>query len=266
MQPPTALRSRLDTLLPAALLVGGSIAFLGGGSRHPQIGSALGPAGSDAFFEAFAHKILHVPHWETMHALILAGPVLWALGAAGAARLVPTRVAALGEVARASLLLAAAAWALAFILDGFVAPVLARPIAAAASPAELHAAITPFRANQLTMARLGMISMVLIGGAASAFAITLLASARRSGWGAIVGATGLAVGVWPIVAAATGEFAPGPFTSPYWRLTALATGAWFALLATALPGNAAVAGQGHLPAIGAPEVGGPESQHAPSAA
>jgi hypothetical protein len=235
MQSSTASRSRLDTLLPAALLVGGSVLFLGAGGRHPRIGAALGPVGSDAFFQSFAREIAHVPNWEAMHAMILSGPLLWALGAAGVARLLPARVAALGEVGRAALLLAAAAWRLACVLDGFVAPVFARTIAAASTPSELHAAIAPFRTNQLTMARLGMVSMVLMGGATTAFALALVASSRRAPWRAVVGATGLLVGFWPMIAAARGEFAPGPFTSPYWTVTALATGAWFAMLATVLP-------------------------------
>jgi hypothetical protein len=266
MRQSPAPRFALDTLLPAGLLVAGSVSFLAAGSRHPRIGAALGPAGSDAFFQAFAQEILHMPNWEVMHAMILAGPLLWALGAAGVARLLPERVMALGEAGRAALLLAAGAWALAFVLDGFVAPTLARPVAAAASPVELHTAIAPFRTNQLTMARLGMVSMVLMGGAMTAFAVGLLASARHAPWRGVVGATGLLVGVWPMIAAASGEFAPGPFTSPYWSLTALATGLWFALLATALPGYAAVAGQVHFAATGAPEVARSESQHTPSTA
>ena len=78
-------RPRLDTLLPAALLVAGSLAFLGAGARHPHIDAALGPVGSDAFFRAFADVIMRVPNWEMIHTVLLAGPVLWALGAAGVA-------------------------------------------------------------------------------------------------------------------------------------------------------------------------------------
>ena len=264
--PASPARLRLDTLLPAALLLAGSLVFLGGGGRHPRIGAALGPVGSDEFFRAFAQEIGHVSNWEGMHALILAGPLLWALGAAGAVRLLPARVAALGEVARAALLLGAGAWALAFILDGFVAPTLARGVVAAGSPAEVHAAIVPFRTNQLMMSRLGMVSVVLMGAAATAFALALLATARAASWRAAVGATGLLVGLWPMLAAAAGEFAPGPFTSPYWMVTALATGTWFALLATALPATA-------LPHTGtvardeiAPARGRPENAPAPAAA
>jgi len=170
-----------------------------------------------------------------MHALILAGPVLWALGAAGAARLLPAGAAALGETGRAALLLGAAAWGVAFVLDGFVAPVLARNIVSVTNPAELPGALAPFRTSQLTMARLGTVSVVLIGAAATAFGLALLTAARAASWRGVVGASGVLVGLWPMIAAARGEFVPGPFTSPYWTLTALATGIWFAALATALP-------------------------------
>ena len=239
--PSPAPRPSFDALLSAALLLAGSLIFLGAGSLHPHINAGLGPVGSDAFFRAFADKIMRVPHWEMIHTGILAGPVLWALGVAGIVRLLPGRVAALGEVGRAALLLAAVGWAVAFVLDGFVAPVFARTITAITDPAELPSAIAPFRTNQLLMARLGMVSVVLMGAAATAFGLALLAIARGAAWRAVVGASGILVGLWPMIAAARGEFAPGPFTSPYWTLTALATGAWFAALATALPARRAEA-------------------------
>jgi hypothetical protein len=45
----------------------------------------------------------------------------------------------------------------------------------------------------------------------------------------------MAAGTWPAIAAMRGEFFPGPFTSPYWSLTALSIGLWFILLGTVLP-------------------------------
>src|SRR5215208_2677640 len=188
--PGSTHRPRLDLLLPAALLLAGTATFLGGGRRHPHINDSLGPIGSDDFYLAFARTIVHIPNWETMHALILAGPVLWALGAAAIVRLLPGRVSTLGEVGRAALLLAALTWTVAFVFDGFIAPRLAGPIVGAA---------------------------------------------RAASWRAIVGASGLLVGLWPLAGAARGDFAPGPFTSPYWTPMALAIGAWFAMLASAVP-------------------------------
>src|SRR5918997_6452377 len=102
---------RADVWVPAALLALGSAVFLGAGRLHPRIGPALGPAGSDQFFRAFAAEIVHVHNWETMHTLILAGPVLWALAAFGVARLAAARASALGDVGKGALLLGAAFWA-----------------------------------------------------------------------------------------------------------------------------------------------------------
>jgi hypothetical protein len=64
----------------------------------------------------------------------------------------------------------------------------------------------------------------------------------------VVGAGGVLIGLWPMLAAARGEFIPGPFTSPYWTITALTTGAWFGALATALPVRGSDAHPGTDPA------------------
>ena len=232
-------RPRLDALLSVALLVTGSLSFLGAGSLHPHIGTALGPVGSDAFFRAFAAEIGRVPHWEAIHTGILAGPVLWALGAAAIPRLLPERVAVLGEIGRNALLLAAAAWTSAFVLDGFMAPGFARAITGATEQGAVHDALAAFHANQRLVARLGTVSMVLVGAAEMAFGVALLASARASargaGWRLLIGASGVLVGLWPILATVRGEFVPGPFTSPYWTITALTTGVWFGALASTIP-------------------------------
>jgi hypothetical protein len=232
---PDPNRGRLDAWLPAALLVAGSAAFLGAGRLHPRISAALGPASSDDFFRAFAAEILQVHNWETMHTLILLGPVLWAIAAVGAARLLPPRTSALGDVATGALLLGAAFWAVAFVLDGFVTPVHARTVAAAGVGSDATA-LAAFRVTQLTMARLGMFSVVLVGAAAFAFSAALLVGTRERSWRTAVGVSGLLVGAWPALAALQGEFSPGPFTSPYWSLTALSLGLWFLALGSALPG------------------------------
>src|SRR5688500_9047607 len=116
-------RQRLDAWFPALLLIAGSVAFIGGGSRHPHVNSRTMPmAGSDEYFRHFASTILSMPNWEFFHTLILIGPVLWALGAAGYVRLLPQRGTAIAEVGRTAMLMGAGLWALAFVLDGFVAP------------------------------------------------------------------------------------------------------------------------------------------------
>lgn len=227
---------RSDVLLSAGLLIAGSLTFLGGGRLHPVVSpsSLGGPYGSEQFYRGFAHEMLHTHGWEQMHMLILVGPILWALGAGAIARLLPARVATLGEIARSALLIAAGAWALAFILDGYVGPAYARAIEA--SP---RGSVTPvmsaFGLSQFTMARLGMISVALVGAAIVAWSGALLGAATPRSWAGAVGLGGIPAGVWLLYASITGEFDPGPFTSPYWRITAVAMAAWMALFATAVP-------------------------------
>ena len=228
--------SRLDAWIPAALLFPGSLAFLGGGSRHPHVNAMTMPApGSDEYFRHFAGMMLAMPRWELIHTLILVGPVLWALAAAGITRLFPDRATALGDVARTALITGATLWALAFVLDGYVGPRHAQALIAA-GPGSDAATIATFGANAFTMARIGMISIALMGAAVLTMSAGLLFGARLRSWRAFVGGTGLLVGAWPLCATVTGEFSPGPFTSVYWTATALALGVWFLLLGAALPG------------------------------
>lgn len=228
------IRSRLDAWIPALLLFTGSAVFLVAGRLHPHINASLGTVGTDPFFRAFAAEMLHLPNWGSMHLGILLGPVFWALAAAGTARLLPARGAALADVGRTALLLASALWSVAFVLDGFVGPQLAHAIAAAGVASDA-VAIRAFAASQLTMARLGMISVVLMGIAMFTFGAALFIGARVRSWRAAVGALGVVAGIWPALAAWRGEFFPGPFTSPYWTITALSIGLWFLLLGTVLP-------------------------------
>ena len=227
---------RPEVLLPTALFFAGSLAFLGGGRLHPTVSPRAlgGPFGSEQFYRGFANEMLHTHGWEQMHMLILVGPILWALGAAGLARLLPPRVGVLGEIGRAALLMAAGGWTLAFILDGSVGPGYAR-IIAATPPGSVTATMSAFGLSQLTMARLGMISIALVGGAIVAYAGALLWIGPLKSWRGVVAVLGLAVGLWPLVASVTGEFDPGPFTSGYWRYTALTIALWMAMLGSAIP-------------------------------
>lgn len=54
-------------------------------------------------------------------------------------------------------------WAVAFVLDGFGAPVYAEALASADSPEVSAALLTAFRANAAMMSRLGLVSWV-VGG------------------------------------------------------------------------------------------------------
>jgi hypothetical protein len=230
-----AHRARLDAWLPALLLIAGSLIFLGAGRHHPIIDATLGPPGSNEFFRTFAGHMLRMPNWESIHLGILVGPVLWTLGVAGIARTVASAATPLADVGKGALMLGACLWAVAFVLDGYVGPRLAQAIAAAGVGADALA-IKTFSTNQYMMARLGMLSIVLIGGSILIISAAMLFESRRRSWCAIVGGLGVLVGAWPLIAAARGEFWPGPFTSPYWTATAISLGVWFLLLGTAMPG------------------------------
>jgi hypothetical protein len=230
-----AYRARLDSWLPALLLVAGSLIFLGNGRHHPIIDATLGPPGSDEYFRAFAAQMLHMPNWESMHLGILVGPVLWTLGIASIARLVSARATSLADVGKTALTLGASLWAIAFVLDGYVGPRLAQVLATAGVGADALA-IKTFSTNQYMMARLGMLSIAFIGGAILVISAAMLVGSPLRSWRTVVGGLGVFVGGWPLIAAARGEFWPGPFTSPYWTATALTLGIWFLLLGTAMPG------------------------------
>jgi hypothetical protein len=232
-----ALRRHADRVVsyvPAFLLLAGSLLFLGAGRHHPVVNaSTLGPPGTDAFFRAFAEKMVGMQNWESVHLGILLGPVLWAIGLTAIARGAGERLRPLAEAGQASMLLAAGLWALAFVLDGFAGPRLAQAVLAA-PPGNDVAAIHAFSTNLYTMARLGMLSVVLMGGAIVAFSLTHLAITGLRSWRSIVTVTGLGIGIWIASAAAQGEFWPGPFTSESWMMLALTLGLWF--LAFAMSG------------------------------
>ncbi|HJU64515.1 MAG TPA: hypothetical protein VJ596_02510 [Gemmatimonadaceae bacterium] len=232
----TLQRARFDAWLPTALLLAGSICFLGGGSRHPRVNETTMPAaGTEEYFRHFAEMMLSMPNWELIHTLLLAGPVLWALGASGATRLLGRRASVLGEVGRTALLAGAGLWALAFVLDGYVGPRHARTMLAAGAGSDATA-IATFGANAFTMARLGMISVVLIAASAINFGVALLLDTGWRSWRAAVGLAGGLLGAGLLVAALRGEFHPGPFTSVHWTAMAAALGVWFLLFGTTLPG------------------------------
>lgn len=228
------LPKRLDGWIPALLFIAGSGLFIGAGGQHPRINASLGEVGSPQFYRAFAAHMLQMSNWGSVHLGILLGPVLWALAASGTARLLPARTASLGDLARSALMLSAALWSVAFVLDGFAGPKFASAIVAAGVSADADA-IRAFSVNQLTMARLGMLSIVLVAVSMLAFGGAILVGIPRRSWRTAVGALGVIAGSSPLIAAARGEFDPGPFTSPWWTITALSIGVWFALFGTVVP-------------------------------
>jgi hypothetical protein len=223
--PPTF--ERAHSILSGLLLIAGTTLFLWGGIQHPAIDARLGAG--EQFFRNFAVEILRHSNWVSIHWAILIGPVLWALGAVGLKDLLrhagEPRLSALGL---ASLIIGAACWAVTFVFDGMAAPVYANAIAAASSE-RAQPLLTGFAANQAVVIRLGLVSWILIGLATAAFAISLTTIGvgwRWFRWAMVI--SGIVLGLWPLAAWWGGTFSPGPFTSPWWRWTALATALWYA--------------------------------------
>lgn len=226
--------NRLTSWLPLILLFAGSVIFIGGGRLHPHVGAAIGTLGSAEYFLHFAQTIVSTANWVPMHLMILAGPVMWALAAPSIRYALPASGSTLWATAQTSLVISAALWAVVFVVDGFVAPVYANAMVGASQSGADPSLLTVFAANQTTVIRLGLISWILNGVAIALFSIGLLVGRGRSYLRAGVGAIGILIGVWPIVAALTGEFIPGPFTSELWKETALATSVWYVALGVAL--------------------------------
>ena len=214
----------------AVLLVAGSIAFLAGGRVHPAIGASLG-GGADAFFQAFADKVRHTHGWHAMHLLILAGPLCWAVAAPALLDARRAEARTLISAARSALLLSGALWAVAFVLDGFGAPVYADAIAASPGDAGI---LVSFRANAVMMSRLGLVSWIAGGLGMVGLALALPGARPRSAWTVAVTIAGIAIGLWPLLAAIEGEYAAGPFTSSWWRPNAIAVALWYVVLAASL--------------------------------
>ncbi len=231
-------------LLSGALLILGSVLFLWGGSQHPGI--RLG-AGDLEYFRGFAEHIVRHSNWEGIHGGILVGPVLWALGAVALRDLLhragEKRWSTLGLVA---LVMAAVCWSVAFVFDGFVAPSLARALLESSDNSQAMPILAIFRANQFVVIRMGLVSWILLGGATAIFAVSLAvapAAHRAVRWALAL--IGVILGVFPLLAWWGGTFAPGPFISPWWNVTAISTAFWYmaagSLLITAHSG--AVVGQ-----------------------
>ena len=206
-----SVHQRISGLIVAA----GSLLFVYGGAFHPKINSSLGAIGSPEFFDNFFMHIAHHSSWEFIHGLILAGPLMWFMGMAAFWK----GESGWGQMARTAMSLAATAWAVTFVFDGFVAPGIVRwhtPEAGRYLLAD----------NQTVVIRLGLVSWLMLGaamicGGLQALVLKASRSTRVLAW------LGIALGLWSFLAWAIGWFRPGPFTSPYWNITAVSTAAWF---------------------------------------
>lgn len=217
----------------AMLLTMGVLAFLWGGAQHPLTDASLGPLGTPEYFRAFARHVTGHEDWQAIHGGILAGPVLWALGAVGLARhFSPATDAGWSTMGLLSLALGAAGWTVVFVLDGFLAPLQAAAIMEAGSSVD---AVHAFRSNQEIVIRLGLVSWILIGwGIASMSAAAWESQHRGRLVRLVLAPMGLVVGLWPLAAWVVGAFRPGPFTSGLWTATAIVTSVWFLIASVVL--------------------------------
>jgi hypothetical protein len=202
------------------LLIIGSLLFAYGGVQHPRTTAAAMGSGAEEFFENFARTIHSAHDWQLIHTYILMGPILWALAAGAYAG-----HSVWGRLAKSALPIAAVSWAVTFVFDGFVAPVVVHTYSG-------NAAIEQLMVNQQVVIRMGLIAWLLMAVAVVASAGGLIA--ETSVGLRVIGALGLLVGGFPLIAWLTGEFLPGPFTSPYWGYSALATALWFLILGVRL--------------------------------
>ncbi len=221
---------RLYDLLSGLLLVAGTLAFLNGGRQHPRIDSSLGLPGTLEYWRNFIGHVLHHHDWQGIHAQILAGPVLWALGAVALAerrrRAGERRWSGLGFTA---LLLGTGSWIVAFLFDGFVSPQIARTSAADEGPLS-PAYISEFAASAEVVIRAGLVSWLLIGLSVAAFGASLAIERGAGNLQRVVSWVGIPLGLASIAAWLSGSFLPGPFISPLWNPIAIATGLWFLLV------------------------------------
>ncbi len=215
----------------ALVLILGSVLFLAGGRTHPGISVAIG-AGPEDFFRAFAEKVQHTDGWHAMHMLILVGPLCWAVAAPALLDAIYPAAHRITGVARSALLLSGALWAVAFVLDGFGAPVYASALVAPGTATVDAAVMAAFEANAIMMSRLGLVSWVAGGLGIVLLASSLLPRTARTPWRIVVGVSGILIGAWPLLAALEGEYAGGPFTSQYWMANALLVGLWYVALAS----------------------------------
>lgn len=197
------------------LIVIGSLLFVVGGAFHPKINSSLGTLGSPEFFQNFYMHIAHHGSWELIHGMILAGPLLWLLGIGA----FWDHRSGWSRMATTAMTLAATAWAVSFVFDGFVAPYIVRTL----TP---ETGWTPLAINQLVVIRMGLVAWLMLGFAMIAGGVGILV-VRGSTGARVLAWLGIALGLWAFLAWVSGSFRPGPFISRYWNVTAVSTAFWF---------------------------------------
>lgn len=156
---------------------------------------------------------------------------MWALGSVGATlALTRSGEANFSIFALVFLVIAAIAWMVTFIIDGFVSPQYALAFAQSSDPSIQQSAMIGFKASQELVIRFGLVAWILIGLAIVAYSTSILITKTFNRIARIILiAIGFPVGFWPIVAWLTGVFQPGPFTSSIWVPSAQLAILWFAV-------------------------------------
>lgn len=209
--------------LGAACLLVGAAAFLWGGAQHPSTDATMAAVGTAEYFRIFAEHVAAADNWEVIHTGILVGPLLWAMGIVSLGREAGAGPAAhWSRLGSHALGLGAVAWAVVFVLDGFVAPLHAEAVLESGNAA----AVMAFRTNQEVVIRLGLVAWILIGVGIASSAVGTWSSSIRSLRAGSFAILGLCVGLWPLAAWSIGDFRPGPFTSGLWVPTAVLTSMW----------------------------------------
>jgi hypothetical protein len=226
--------SRIYYLFSGLMMIAGTVIFMNGGRQHPPINESMGQFGTPDFFYKFASLIASDANWEQVHAFIIIGPVLWALGLLALAdQLRVNGESRWSTFALVSLAMGVTLHVVLYIFDGFVASKIATQLLN--SDETLRPALTAtFGANQWTVIRMSTVSWLLISIAPAAIALSMLFA--RRGLGAfgrvlqgILVVVGLVLGAFGIVASVTGTYSPGPMVSPFYVPVAVTTALWFAV-------------------------------------
>ena len=72
----------------------------------------------------------------------------------------------------------------------------------------------------------GRLGWMMVSLPLAAYGAGLLFGTGDSAWRKILGTGGVLLGIWMLFELLRGDFTPAPFTSHYWRYTALSTGIW----------------------------------------
>ncbi|MEC3976896.1 hypothetical protein [Amycolatopsis sp. H20-H5] len=217
----------------AVTLAVGGFLILNGGRQHPAITQHMGTFGTPGFYTHFAQMMM-APDWYELHAQIMWGPVVAALGALGMVSLVrsrgDSRWSTLGLIA---LSMGTVLWTLVYCFDGFISPKLA-PLLLNSSP-ELEPAMNGvFGSSQWAAITIATPGWILMSAGQLFLGVSVLITrsvGRGRGLSTVVGVGGILLGVSSLLAWATGSFDPGPMISPWWLMNAYAGAIWFLIAA-----------------------------------